>query len=84
MDYDELPRNCNLIGPDLGFKNKNDEKNSQTLKARLVLHGNKDRDRLNVRRDSASADLSTPRLVLPLAVILDMDVVAADVKEAYT
>lgn len=53
------------------------------MKRRLVLHGNRDKDRFPVRRDSASADLSDVRFILSLAQVQDPTDAAADVKAAY-
>lgn len=53
------------------------------LKTRNVLHGNRDRDRFGVLRNSASADTSVVRLVLSLGFNLGLDFGTADVKGAY-
>lgn len=53
------------------------------MKARNVLHGNRDRDRFSVRRDSSSADLAVIRLVVSIGVLLGFCFGTADVKGAY-
>lgn len=53
------------------------------LKARTVIHGNRDNGQYSVHRDSASADLSVVRLVLSLEVILGLCFGTAGVKGAY-
>lgn len=78
-----IPHGANVISSHIVFKTKDDEDGNLKLKARLVLHGNRDRDRFSVRRDSASVDLSVVRIVLSLASILDFKVATADVTEAY-
>lgn len=79
----ELPKSANIIGSHFVFKIKEDESHQLKMKARLVLHGNRDRDRYSVRRDSASADLSIVRLIILLAIILGFEISTADVKGAY-
>lgn len=78
-----IPQGANLISSHLLFKVKDDDKGNLKLKARLVLHGHRDRDRYSVRRDSASADLSVVRLLISLASILNFSLATADVQGAY-
>lgn len=56
------------------FKVKASIDGSPRLKALLVCHGNRDRDRFTVQRDSLSADLSVVRLRLFLSVLLRLEV----------
>lgn len=82
VDDKDVPKNANRIGCHTIYKEKEDDKELR-LKARNVLHGNRDKDRFGVRRDSASADLSVIRLVISLGVLLGFGFGTADVKGAY-
>lgn len=83
VNANNLSKDANVIGSHFVFKVKADIDGSLKLKARLVLHGNRDRDRFTVRRDSSSADLSVVRLLLSLSVMLRLEIATADVKGAY-
>lgn len=78
-----IPQKASPIGSHFDFKVKDDEDGSLNLKARLVLHGHRDRDRYSALRDSASADLLIIHLILSLATLLDFNLVTEDVKGAY-
>lgn len=54
-----------------------------TQKRRNVLHGNGDRDRYRVRRDSESSDLAVIRMVISIGIMLAFRLGTADVKGAY-
>lgn len=82
VSQDSIPSGANIIGCHTVYKVKEDG-DVLRLKARSVLHGNRDRARFAVRRDSASADLSVIRLVLSLGVVLGFSFGTADVKGAY-
>lgn len=73
----------NVIGSHVVFKIKDGDNGELRLKGRLVLHGNRDGVRFKVRCDSASADVAVVMLLLLLAPVLGIDIVTADVKEAY-
>lgn len=79
IDQKEAPPNANVIGK----SKKNDDGVEIQLKARNVLHGNRDGARFDVWRDSSSADLSVVRLVLSLEVVIGFSFATADIKRAY-
>lgn len=79
----ELPRDANIIGSHTVYRVKEDDDGHLKMKARLVLHGNRDKDRFTVRRDSASADLAAVRLLISLSQILKFCIATADIKGAY-
>lgn len=85
VDEDTVPRSANKIGCHTVYKVKDapDGNGELYMKARNVLHGNRDKDRFNVRRDSASADLCVIRLVISIGLILGFSFGTADVKGAY-
>lgn len=74
--------NPNVIGSHFISNIKEDGNGKLKLKARIVLHRKRNRDRYNVRRDSASADLLIVRLVTSLSTVLGFTLVSADVKDA--
>lgn len=61
------------------FNIKEDERGMTRMKARLVLHGNRDCDRYSVRRDWTSTDFSEVKLLLVIASILRFKVATANV-----
>lgn len=75
----EVGAQASLIELHVVYKVKDDVRFYLLLKARLVLHGNRDRDRFSVCRDSASADLSVVRLLISLSQILDFKLCTADI-----
>ena len=79
----DVPRNSNIISSHALFKIKESEDDSLVMKARFVLHGNRDREKNDIRKDSASADMTIFRLVLSLGVILNFTFGVADIKGAY-
>lgn len=78
-----IPPDANIMSSRLVFKIKEDETGELKFEGRLVLHGNRNKDRFLVRRDSASADLCIVLIILSLAQILGFLIATADVKEAY-
>lgn len=52
------------------------------MKARKVLHGNSDRDRFSVRRDSSSVHLAVIRLVIYIGTVLGLRFGTEDIKGA--
>lgn len=87
VDEQSVPREANKIGCHAVYKIKDATiaggKETLVMKARNVLHGNRDKDRYTVRRDSSSADLAVVRLVISLGVMLGFSFGTADVKGAY-
>ena len=79
----KVPKDANVISSHRVYRLKSDENGRLLLKARIVPHGNHDRDRNSVRRDSASAELTVIRLLLSLAITIGFSVWTTDVKGAY-
>lgn len=67
----------------LVFEEKKDKDKTMKMKTRLVLHGNRDRNRYSVRQDPASADLLIVRIVISFTTILRLTLVTADVRGVY-
>lgn len=83
VSYDYLPPEANVIASHVVFKVKEYKDGLLRLKERLVLDGNRDKDRFTVRRDSAAAELMIVHMFLCIASILGFSVATADVKGAY-
>lgn len=50
-----MPDDANLLSTHFLFKLKKDEKGNIILKARMVVHGNRDEDKYVVSKDAVSA-----------------------------
>lgn len=83
LSDDQVPLNANVIRSHTVFKIKKDEKSVRSLKARIVAHGNEDKEKDTVRKDSAAAQFTVIRLLLSLAAILRFRLAKIDVKKAY-
>ena len=85
LHISQLPPNANLISSHHFFQLKHEgETDKLRLQCRLVPHGNRDRDKDSVRKDSATAQFPIISIVLSIAAILGMALGSIDVKSAYT
>lgn len=78
-----VPTHANVISSPFVFKVKDDDDSKLKMKGRLALHGNGDKDRFSVRRDSLSDDLSIVRMIISLSLLLGFNLATAHVKGAY-
>lgn len=84
MDSKNVPRTANIISSHDFFEVKNTtESGNLKLKCRLVPHGNRDRDKESIRKDSSTAQFPVIPLLLSIAVILGLTIVSLDIKKAY-
>ena len=84
LHFREIPKGANVITSHHFFQIKNHaEEGRLRLKCRLVPHGNRDREKESVRKDSATAQFPIIRLLLSLATILSLSVASIDIKGAY-
>lgn len=72
-----------VVGFDTVYKVKDDEVDRLRLNEVNVLHGNRDRDRSDISRDWASADLIVVRIVISLDINLGLDFGTEEVKGPY-
>lgn len=80
----DLPCGSNIISSHHFFQIKHDEEEEKLkLKCRLVPLGNRDQDKDEVRKYSATAQFRTIRLVLSIEVILHFRTATLDIKSAY-
>ena len=82
-DVSSISPGSNIVGCHVVYKVKREDDGTFTFKARLVLHGNEDASKDDIRKDSATAHLSTIRLILSLAVIYRFKLAKIDIKAAY-
>lgn len=82
ISQESIPPDANVIGCHTVYQ-VNKDGGLLRLKACSALHGNRDKARFVLRRDSASADLSVIRLVLSLGVILGFSFCTVDFKGEY-
>jgi len=78
-----LPNSANVISSHTVYKVKTDESGAKSLKARIVAHGNEDRDKHTVRKDSAAAQFDVVRILLCVCSIKGLRLGKVDVKRAY-
>lgn len=71
-----------MITSHVVYKVKTDEEGARELKARIVLHGNKDLEKDSVRKDSATAQLCVIRFLLSIVTFLGLRLGFADIKGA--
>lgn len=82
MDAD-VPQSANVIGSHIVYNIKVEENGKKRLKARLCPHGNRDKEKDDIRKDSATAQFDVIRLVCSLATILGFRLGCLDVRGAY-
>ena len=83
VDDSSVPPNANVISSHTINKVKTSEDGTQTLKARIVPHGNRDRQKDNIRKDSSTAQFDVIRILLTAVTFIGMRLALADIKGAY-
>lgn len=78
----DVPRHANVISSHIIYKVKQEEGHKR-MKARLCPHGNRDKLRGHIRKDSATARFNIIRIILSLATLFDFSIACADIKGAY-
>lgn len=78
-----VPRSENIIASHVVYKVKTDEKGGLKLKARICPHGNRDRLKDDVRKDSSTAQFDVIRLALSMAAGMNAVLGHVDIKGAY-
>ena len=79
----DIPADANIIASHVVYKVKVDEEGEMKLKARIVPHENRDSEKDDVRKDSATAQLGIIRLLLSLTTFLGFTLATADIAGAY-
>ena len=83
VDEASAPANANIIRSHTVYKVKSDEQSTLKLKARIVAHGNEDKEKDFVRKDSSAAQFTVIRLLLSAAAYHGFRLGKIDVKKAY-
>jgi Reverse transcriptase (RNA-dependent DNA polymerase) len=65
------------------YKVKTDEAGKHKLKARLVLHGNKEQAADDIQSDAASSHFSLIRMILTIAAMMNFELAGVDAMKAY-
>jgi len=81
-EYD-VPRHANVISSHVIYGIKQDESGTRKLKARLVVHGNRDSEKDFIRKDSSTAQFNVIRLLFSIASLLGLRLAMADITGAY-
>ena len=79
----EIEPGSNLVGSHVVYRIKKNDDDSYRFKARLVVHGNEDVEKDEIRKDAATAHLVTVRFLLSLAVCYGLKLGKVDIKAAY-
>lgn len=77
------PVRKSVIGSHVVYCVKTREDGSHYLKARLVIHGNEEKDKEDLRSDASALQFAHVRLLLSMAVILQFVIGGVDVSKAY-
>lgn len=85
VEIDEclVPANANVISSNIIYKIKIDEKCLKKLKTRLCPHGNRDREKDQIRSDLSNVQFDIIRLILVPATDLRFRLGCIDFKAAY-
>lgn len=73
----------NIVRSHVLYKIKQDVNGSKSLKARICPHGNEDRLKDDIRKDSTNAPIALIRLTLAYAALSQFHVFTTDMKGAY-
>lgn len=80
---DDMPDDANILSTHFVFRINKSEQGERTLKARLVVHGNRDEEKDEVSKDAIAADMMMTRLVLALGTIMKFSFGVTDIKGAF-
>lgn len=84
VDVRTLPKGSNIISSHHFFQVKNDgDEETLKLKCRLVPHGNRDKDKDEVRKDSSTAQFLIIRIVLSILAMFNFCFATIDIESAY-
>ena len=65
------------------YRIKKDDQDSYRFKARLVVHGNEDAEKNDIRKDAAIANLVIVRFFLSFGLCYKLKIAKVDIKAAY-
>jgi len=79
----KVPRNANVISSHVIYKVKLNDDGTKEIKARIAPHGNKDRDRFNLKTDSASCSPVGVRILLSCSTLFKWKLAKIDFSSAF-
>lgn len=79
----DVPPHANVISFHAVYKVKNEEKDQKRMKIRLCPHKNRDKEKGNIRNDSANAYFDFICILLSLACIRRLRLGCVDIKRVY-
>ena len=79
----KIPIGINIISTHASYKVKFLDDGSRLMKARIAPHGNKDRDRTNLKSDSATYPRIGMRIILSIPTIMGWNLSKTDFKSAF-
>jgi hypothetical protein len=79
----QLPPNCNYVQSHSFYRIKPRDDGSLSLKTRIVIHGNEDKEKELIRKDTESCSFSSTRFILAISTSFHFDLSFFDVSGAY-
>lgn len=79
----KVPNNANVIGSHVLYKVKELDDGSKICKARIAPHGNKDKEKHKLKKDSAACPPLGFRILLSICTIFHFYVSKVDIKSAF-
>lgn len=83
VHFSDIPADANIISSHVLYKVKVNDDNSLMMKARIGPHGNKDRDKHNLKTDFALCPPIGIRVLLSMANMFKWTLAKSDVKSAF-
>ena len=72
VNESDVPRTSNVISSHVVYEIKTRESGDKSLKARIVSHGNRDKQKDDSRKDSSTAEFDVIRLLLSVDTVLGL------------
>ena len=79
----DIPSKANIISSHTVYRLKRTDEGDFRFKARICPHGNKDREKDSVRKDSEVATPSSYRMILAIAALYNLTLFKIDIKAAF-
>eukprot|EP00171_Calliarthron_tuberculosum_P001315 IDg1315t1 len=79
----DVPLNANIITSHVIYNVKTNDDNTKKMKARIAPHGNKDKEKTNLKTDSATCPPIGIRILISIAVINKWSLAKIDFKSAF-
>lgn len=83
VEAQDIPYDANLLSTHFVFKINKTEQGERTLKASLVVHGNRDDEKEEVCKDAIADEMMMTIFVISLGMIMNFSFGVADIKGAF-